>query len=104
MKAPKNTPSKRTVKRHHLIAELELCHGDVDRIISKTGYKRRFVEFWVNRYRQTGNVNDKDRSGRPPVLEAPQKIALAKAAEKAQCPCCSGQLAGQGHNHPQHQH
>lgn len=83
MKAPKNTPSKRTVKRHHLIAELELCHGDVDRIISKTGYKRRFVEFWVNRYRQTGNVNDKDRSGRPPVLEAPQKIALAKAAEKA---------------------
>lgn len=82
MKSPKNTSSKRTIKRHHVIAELELCHGDVDRIISKTGYKRRFVELWVNRYRDTGTVSDAVRSGRPPVLEAPQKIALAKAAEK----------------------
>jgi transposase len=83
MKIQKPEPSKRTIKRHHVFAELELCHGDLDRTISKTGYTRRFVEFWVNRYRQTGNVIGKNRSGRPPILEAPQKIALAKAVEKA---------------------
>jgi hypothetical protein len=47
------------------------------------GYKRRFVKFCADRRTCTVNLSVTDRSDPLPALEAPQKVALAKAEGKA---------------------
>jgi hypothetical protein len=81
----------------------ELCHGSLDRIISKTW--RRFTELWVERYMDTGHVVKLDRSGCLPALRAPQKTALAKAAEKADSiPAAVAIVQDKGNTYPQIHH
>lgn len=97
MKGSKVKELSRKGHRWYVISQYRKCRGDLDRVAYKTGTRRRDVVKWVNRFRETGNVNDIPRCGRPRILTVQQAEALSAAAEhQKSVPAAAAQLRKQG--------
>lgn len=82
MKGSKIKSVARKGRRWHIVHEYRKCRGDLDRVVYRTGIRRRDVDKWVQCYRKTGTVDDKPRCGRPRILTAQQAAALSGAVEQ----------------------
>lgn len=70
--------AKRLQKRHAAVAAALQSHGNVHAAAKKVGARVSFVQKWYTSYKKTGNVLDKQRTGRPSAFTA----ALRKEAEQ----------------------
>ena len=50
-----------------------------------TGCSSKFVNRWVGRHQQSGSINDKPRSGRPPEADAATEQHVLMAAQLTEC-------------------
>jgi transposase len=78
----KSPSFSRINQRHAVIYEWRRCRGVISKVIYRTGWQPRYILKWVKRYRDTTNVKDAPRPGRPRVLSSRQVASLAKAAEQ----------------------
>lgn len=69
-------------KRHEVITQWIKWRGDVSKVISETGFTAKFVNFWIQRYQETGTVNDSPKSGRKHILSAAQRAAIVKTVDQ----------------------
>lgn len=82
MKKPKSKVTARIGPRWHVISEYRKCRGDLDRVAYRTGQRHNFVKKWVKRFKTTGTVYDKPRSGRPRSLTEQQTKLLSATVEQ----------------------
>lgn len=82
MAKAKDQSFSRINNRHEVIFQWRKCRGDISKVIYKTGFTPRFVNFWIQRYQETGTVEDRPKSGRPHILSASQRAALVKAVQQ----------------------
>ena len=92
---------KRGAERHSarwaVVNAWKLSRGDLDRVCSVTKKRRRFVEKWIQHYKQHGTVKDKARSGRKKLSSASQQESFAEQVlEQQSVPAAARAATSQG--------
>lgn len=92
---------KRGAERHSarwaVVNAWKLSRGDLDRVWSVTKKRRRFVEKWIQHYKQHGTVEDKARSGRKKLFSASQQESFAEQVlEQQSVPAAARAATSQG--------
>lgn len=88
---------ERLQARHAAVAACRKAHGDVHAAARSVCRTPEFVQRWYDRWQETGDVQDRPRSGRPSaftpaVVQAAQQQLLATQS----CTEATAQLASQG--------
>jgi len=92
---------KRGTERHSarwaVVNAWKLSRGDLDRVCSVTKKRRRFVEKWIQHYKQHGTVDDKARSGRKKLFSSSQQQSFAEQVlEQQSVPAAAKAAKSQG--------
>ena len=92
---------KRGAERHSarwaVVNAWKLSRGDLDRVCSVTKKRRRFVDKWIQHYKQHGTVEDKARSGRKKLFSASQQESFAEQVlEQQSVPAAARAATSQG--------
>jgi transposase-like protein len=97
--SPAQMAIDRTSDRWRAVAACEACKENVASAARRIGRSEQFVRKWYNRYKATGSVSDKPRSGRPCALssEAASKArVLATTRLKKSCASIANHLNRSG--------
>ena len=57
-------------------------HNEIYNLLDKKNYSRQFIKYTINRYLETGTINDRKRTGRPRTVRTKKVIEKLKSAVK----------------------
>ena len=70
-------------------------HNKIYNLLDKKEYSRQFIKYTINRYLETGSINDRKRTGKPRTVRTKKMIEKVMSARKRNSNRLQTKLANQ---------
>ena len=70
-------------------------HNEIYNFMDKKKYSRKFIKYTINRYLETGSINDRKRTGKPRTVTTKKMIEKVRSALKRNSNRLQKKLANQ---------